>query len=164
VKTGTIKVLLKGPEVHMLVNVKGSSGAQIYALDGHDARVYNPVANIVDVYDLASRQTLVNQFLLLGFGTTSAQLKSGYDVTYVGDEKMGDQPTSHVRLVPKSAETRHNLKQAELWYAGNGLVVQQKLLYPDGNFLQMTYSNMKQGLIQEKDLELKQKGATVTKH
>lgn len=165
IKTGTIKILrVKGNEMHMLVSVKGPSGAQVYAVDGHDARAYNPNTNIVDVFDLASRQGLVNQFLLLGFGITSAEMKASYDVAYAGEDKVGGQSVSHLRLVPKSAETRHNLKQADLWFGAAGLVVQQKLFYPDGDFWLITYSNMKPGVIPEKDLELKPKGATITKH
>ncbi len=165
VKTGTIKILRgNGGEMRMLVMEKGPSGVQEYAVNGHDARTYNPNTKIVDVYDLTSRQGLVNQFLLLGFGITSTEMKSGYDVSFVGDEKVGTQDASHLKLVPKAAETRHNLKQADLWYGSNGMLVQQKLFYPNGDFWLITYSNPKPGILPVKELELNPSGATITKH
>jgi outer membrane lipoprotein-sorting protein len=61
--------------------------------------------------------------------------------------------------VPK---TKGSLKLAELWFGGNGLVVQQKFLETSGDYTLVTYSNMKPGPVSEKDLELKlPKGATV---
>jgi hypothetical protein len=164
VKTGTIKMLLKGTEMHMLVDLKGGSGAQMYALDGHDARIYSPNTHIVDVYDLSSRQNLVSQFVMLGFGATSAGMRSTNVVTYVGEEKIGDQQTSHITLVPKPAETRRNLKQADLWFGANGLVVQQKFLQASGDYKLATYSHMRLVAPAEKELELKPSGATIQKH
>jgi len=164
-QSGTMKLLRVKPDLtRLLVNLKGPGGSQIIALDGPEVRVYNPRTNVVDLYDFASRQGVMNQFLLLGFGATSAELKSTYDITFVGDEKIGAELTSHVKLVPKSPETRRTLKQADLWFAANGLVAQQKFLRTSGDYKLVTYSNLKTGALQEKDLELKQKGATIQKH
>lgn len=163
VETGNIKLLRSsGTLARILIEFKGRS-ARAIALDGHEGRVYNPKTNIVNIYDLASKQGTVNQFFLLGFGATSAELKTTYSITYVGEEKIGAQQASHLTLVPKSADTLRTLKQADLWYAANGLVTQQKLLWPGGDYWLVTYSNMKLGAPPEKDLELKPKGATFQK-
>ena len=70
-----------------------------------------------------------------------------------------------MKLVPKSAATLQKLKQADLWFGTNGLVAQQKFLYPSGDYRLVTYSNMKVGAVPEKDLELKTpKGAVIQKH
>jgi hypothetical protein len=166
VQTGTIKLLRAGPGVtRVLLDLKGAGGVQTVALDGHSVSTYNRTTRIVDVYDLANKQSLVNQFLLLGFGATSAELKSNYAITWAGDEKIGPQPTTHLKLVPKSPDTLHALKQADLWFAENGLVVQQKFLYPSGDYKLVTYSNMKTAAPPEKDLELKTpKDAVFQKH
>jgi outer membrane lipoprotein-sorting protein len=162
VRTGTMKLLRVKPGLtRVLVELKG----QTVALNGHDVSAYNPTTKVEDVYNLANKQSLVNQFLLLGFGATSDELKSNYTITYAGDEKIGSQPTAHLKLIPKSTETLKALKQADLWFAENGLVVQQKFLYPSGDYKQVTYSNMKIGSILEKDLELKiPKDAIIQKH
>jgi outer membrane lipoprotein-sorting protein len=166
VSTGIIRLLRVRPGLTRLyANLSGAAGTQNYAVDGAEVRVYNPKTKILDIYDLSSRQGTINQFLLLGFGASSTDLKSTYNITYVGEEKVGEQVTTHLKLVPKSAETLHTLKQADLWFSPQtGLVARQKLFFGAGDYKLVTYSNMKPGALQEKDLELKPKDATITKH
>ncbi len=166
VSTGTIKLLRVRPGLTRLyANLSGAAGPQNYAIDGAEVRMYNPKTKILDIYDLSSRQGTINQFLLLGFGASSADLKSNYDITYVGEEKVGEQPTTHLKLVPKTPEALHTLKQADLWFSQQtGLVARQKLFFGAGDYRLVTYSNMKLGALQEKDLDLKPKDAIVTKH
>jgi outer membrane lipoprotein-sorting protein len=166
VQTGTMKLLRVKPGVTRVLSDLGAhGGGQKVALDGHNVNVYNPKTNIVDVYNLANKQGMIDQFLLLGFGATSEELKSTYSIAWVGEEQIGSQTASHLKLVPKSAETLHTLKQADLWFGVNGLVVQQKFLFPSGDYTLVTYSNMKVGAVPEKDLELKTaKGAVYQKH
>jgi outer membrane lipoprotein-sorting protein len=160
--TGTIKLLKVKDGPHVLIDLKG---AQIISLDGHNMKIFNPKTRIVDVFGLADKRATVDQFLLLGFGATSTELKSTYDVTYVNEEKAGGQQSSHLKLVPKSADTRRQIKQADLWYGSNGLVIQQKLLFPSGDFQLFSYSNMQLTAVPEKDLELKlPKNVTEQKH
>jgi outer membrane lipoprotein-sorting protein len=162
VETGTMKLLLAKDGTHLLANFKG---AQVVSLDGHKGRVYNPTTNVVDEADLGGRQAMVNQYLLLGFGATSSELRDSYDVTYAGQEKLANRQTSRIALVPKSTETRQSMKQADLWIGEDGLVVQQKILRPSGDYSLFTYSNITLGAIPEKDLELKPAaGYKIQKH
>ena len=49
--------------------------------------------------------------------------------------------------------------------AADGLVAQQKFLYPSGDYKLVTYANMKTGTPPENDLELKTaKGTVIQKH
>ena len=163
VQTGTVKMLRStGTQTRILIDFKGH-GAQTFAYDGHEGRIFNPKTNIVDVYDVGSRQGLANQYLLLGFGATSSELQNTYAITYVGEEKVGAQLTSHLKLVPKSPETLHSLKQADLWYSANGLVAQQRFLSPAGDYKLVIYSDMKLSPPPAKDLELNPKGAKIQK-
>jgi hypothetical protein len=164
VNKGVVKFLrVKPNSVRALITWNDGSGALEY--NGKEGKLYNAKTKTVDVVNLSNRQSAVNQYVLLGFGSTSAELKAAYDVTYVGEENVGGQPTSHLKLVPKSHETSSSLKQADLWYGANGLVVQQKILAPSGDYKLMLYSNMKLGSMPEKELEMKlPKGVTVQKH
>jgi len=162
VTTGTMKLLLAKDGTHMLVDFKGG---MVISLDPHMGRDYNPKTKIVDEKDLTREQDLVNQYLLLGFGATSAALKNTYNVTWVGTEQVGGQQTSHIALIPKAADIRKNMKQADLWIGDKGLVVQQKRLQPSGDYQLVTYSNMVLVALPEKDLELKlPKDAIIQKH
>jgi outer membrane lipoprotein-sorting protein len=162
VQTGTIKLLRAKDGTHMLVVLKDAQSASI---DSHELKVYNSKTKTVDTWSLGSKQNEVNQFLLLGFGASSTDLKASYDVTYVGEEKVGSQQTSRIKLVPKSLETRRKMKQADLWFGQNGLVVQQKFLWAAGDSRLVTYSGMTLGSMPDKDLDLKlPKDVTVQKH
>ncbi len=166
VANGTIKLLRVNPTTtKALMAVKGDTGDMVLSLDGHKGRSWNRKTNIVDEMDLGDKQATLNQLLLLGFGGTSAELKNAYEISYVGEEKLNGQQTSHIKLVPKSAETRRSYKQADLWFTENGLVAQQKFLFPSGDTRLMKYSNVKPGAIPAKDLELQlPKNATIQKH
>jgi hypothetical protein len=164
VQTGTIRLLRLKDETRIRVDVQGPGGGQSYALNGREGRNYNARTRILDIYDLANKQSLINQVLALGFGAASSELKSVYEVTYLGEETIGTQRTSRLKLVPKSSEMKHTLKQADLWYAENGLVAQQKFLYPSGDYRLVTYSGMKLGAVPEKEMELNPPGATKQNH
>ena len=160
IRTGAIKLARdKAGLIRVLIEYKGNHTDKL-AFDGHEGLVYHPKTNILDVFDMAKYQGAVNQYLALGFGASSAELKSAYDITYLGEEKIGTAGTAHLKLVPKSADTKKNLKQAELWYGSNGLIAQQKLVMPSGDYRMVTFSSVKTGAVAEKDLELKPKGAT----
>ena len=165
VQTGTIKLSrASADQTRALIDLSGGmNGSETLALDGLRALVYNPKTQIVTEYDMKKYKDVANQYLLLGFGATSTALKAAYDVSYVGEEKIGTFATSHIKLVPRSKETLRQLKQADLWFGDNGLVVQQKFLFPSGDYKLATYSNMKLGAVPDKELELKPKGAKFQK-
>jgi outer membrane lipoprotein-sorting protein len=146
----------KGHDTKMLIDFTGAE-AKTVSLDGADVSVYYPKLNTVQIYDVGSKRNLVDQFLLLGFGASSSQLKDNYNITYAGMEMIGSDNTWHLQLVPKSADALKNLKRAELWISPNsGLPMQQKFTTSGtGDFTLVTYSNMKPNApVSDKDLKL----------
>lgn len=160
---GSFKLVKSKDGAHMLVQYEG---AQTYAYDPHAGRSYNPKTKVVDELDLNKTQQEEATLLVeLGFGASSAELKSAYDVAYVGEEKIGDQATTHIRLISKSADLRKSFKQFDLWYGQNGIVVQQKFFQPSGDYRLVKYSSVQLGSVTDKDVELKlPRGVTVQKH
>jgi outer membrane lipoprotein-sorting protein len=143
--TGTIKVKReKAHEPRMLIDFTGSD-AKTVSVDDTSVSVYLPKSQLVQVYRLGSKRNLLDQFLLLGFGASSSEIKQEYEVTLIGEEKIGTEGTWHLQLIPKSAEVLHNLKKAELWIAeASGLPVQQRFVTSStGDFTLVTYSNVK---------------------
>ncbi len=53
---------------------------------------------------MGKQSSLIDQFLLLGFGTTSSELRAGYDIKYAGEGTAGGQACARLELTPKSAE------------------------------------------------------------
>jgi outer membrane lipoprotein-sorting protein len=143
---GTISVKReKSRDTRMLIEFTGPD-AKTVSIDATTVSVYYPKIKTVQVYDLGAKRSLVDQFLLLGFGASSAELKEAYDVTLVGNEPIGSEKnTWHLQLIPKSRDALQRLKKAELWIAETtGLPVQQRFVTSSGgDFTLVTYSNVK---------------------
>ncbi len=164
VNKGVAKFLrVKGNSMRALITWDNGSGGLEY--NGKEGKQYNAKTRTVDVVNLAGKQTAVNKYLALGVGATSAELKAEYDVTYLGEESAGGETTYHLKLVPKTHDPASSLKQADLWYGANGIVVQQKISRPSGDYQVFLYTNINVGPIPEKEMELQvPKGVTVQKH
>jgi len=107
------------------------------------AEIYYPAINTLQIYDLGKQSSLVDQFLLLGFGTPGKELEKSYQVKYLGAETVEGQKTDHIELTPKSAKVREHLKKAELWISQSGYPLQQRYQENSGNHTTITYSQLK---------------------
>jgi outer membrane lipoprotein-sorting protein len=158
VATGDIKLRrIKEGEIHMLVTL-AKPDREVVAFDGKQARIYFPKTNVEQDYDVSAKKEMVEQVMLLGFGATGADLKAHYDVTFIGAEPIGGQPTAHLKLIPKSPDMLKNFRQVELWISDAlGVPLQQKFITStNGDFHQFMYSNLKlTGSLSDKDLQLK---------
>ena len=124
---------------------------------GKKAEIYYPKINTVQEYDLGQHAALVDQFLLLGFGTKGSDLAKDYNVKVIDKAKVGDAETDHIELVPKSKKTKEQLTKVELWVATpDGYPVQQKFYWPSEDTTTITYTDIKiNPSITETDLTLK---------
>jgi len=155
-ESGTFKLRRAKNETRILIDFT-TPDAKTVSITGSEANIYLPKAKTVQVYDIRSKKGLVDQFLLLGFGASSSDLKATYDVSYVGQETISGQPAGHIKLVPKSAEALKSLKAAELWISdAQGVPVQQKFTTSGtGDYTQVQYTNIKLNpAIADKDLKL----------
>lgn len=82
---------------------------------GNNIFLYNPKIKRVEEYDLGKRRSLVDQFLLLGFGTPGSELTKGYLVTFLGEEEMDKRPVVKLELTPKSEEVRNQVSKIHIW-------------------------------------------------
>jgi outer membrane lipoprotein-sorting protein len=114
------------------------------AFRGRKAEIFYPKLKTVQEYDLGKRTDLLDQFLLVGFGTTGKELKSNYTVKYVGDENVAGQPSHKLELTPNVADRREKLQKMELWITDGGAYpVQQKFIQPSGDYYLFTYREVK---------------------
>ena len=145
VETGTIKVKRDKPhETRMTIEFTKPDPKTVW-FDGAKGSVYYPKIKTVQEYDIGAKRSLVDQFLLLGFGASSAELKDAYTITWVGAENIEGQPTGHIELIPKSPDLLRQLKKAELWISpASGLPAQEKIFTSTtGDYTLVTYTNMK---------------------
>jgi outer membrane lipoprotein-sorting protein len=143
VDTGTFRLKReKSRGVRMLIDFVGKN-AKTVSLDDATVSVYYPKSNVEQIFDIGPKKQVVQQFLLLGFGATSAELQQSYDVTWVGAETVDGQRTGHVKLIPKSQEALRQMTSAELWISDtNGLPLQQKIVLPSGDYWLVNYSKI----------------------
>lgn len=129
--------------------------AKTFLFSGRKLEIYYPKAKMVEEFDLGKARRLVDQFLLLGFGTSGKDLRAAYDIQLSGQEKVGQTDTWKLTLVPKSKEAKAQLPKVELWYPEEGAdPVQQKLYMPSGDYTLVTYSNVQRKSIPDSALAL----------
>jgi outer membrane lipoprotein-sorting protein len=143
IESGTIKVKHEKGVTRMLIDFTGRDSKTV-AFDGATVSIYYPKIKTVQIYDVGDKRSLIDQFLLLGFGSSSADLQAHYDVTWVGEETIDGKSTGHIQLIPKAKDVLMRLKKAELWIADNGMPLQQRFLTSTGgDSTLVTYSNSK---------------------
>jgi len=143
-ETGTITMLRVGNrDVRMLIQFTAPDPKAI-AFQDRKAQIYYPKLQQVEIYDLGRYSKLIDQFLLLGFGTSGRELVKSYDVKVVGEETAAGEKTVKLELVPKSSEARQQLNKVELWLHQDGAYpVQQKFYQPGGDYIFITYTDVK---------------------
>lgn len=144
-ESGTIVMKrLKGHNMRMLFDVKQPE-PKSYFIDGHKFQQYLPKAQTVQEYDIGKYKSMVNEFLLLGFGATSAELRNSYEVSLGGPDTVAGQKATRLELIPKSKDLLMYVAKVELWISdATGLPVQQKFYPPgSGDYTVATYTNAK---------------------
>ena len=144
VEAGTIAVKrLKPYDIRVRIDFQSPNPRQVAIADVKGA-MYYPGINTVQEYDLGKSRTLVEQFMLLGFGSNSKDLKSAYSIGLGGPETVAGQKTTRLELIPKSQDVLEHLKRVDLWISDTmSIAVQQKLYEPGGDYLLTTYTNIK---------------------
>jgi outer membrane lipoprotein-sorting protein len=112
-----------------------------YLFRDRKLEIFYPKRKLVEEFDLGRARKLIDQLLLLGFGSSGKELAATYDIVWGGPEAVGNAPAWKVSLTPKSKEARSQLAKVELWYSdATSEPVQQKFYLPSGDFTLVTYS------------------------
>ena len=111
---------------------------------GDKVSLYRPKIAAVEEYDMGGKQDLVEQFLLLGFGTPGSELQKSYQIVWRGEDSLDGERTLHLELTPKSEQAGARLKKIELWLSPETYQpVQQKFWEPSGDYMIARYTNLK---------------------
>jgi outer membrane lipoprotein-sorting protein len=98
---------------------------------------------------------MINEFLLLGFGSSGKELAQSYNITFEGSEKVAGQNTSKLLLIPKDQKVLEHLSKAEVWFPDEAAYpVQQQFYEPSGNYRKATYSKIQLNPAIQGNLEL----------
>lgn len=115
---------------------------------GDSLFVFTPKINRVEEYDLGKNRTLVDQYVLLGFGTRSESVKKNYDVAVTGETELDGRKTVMLELTPKSQQVRDQITKIQMWIdEASWLPIQQKFFETgSGDYFIFHYSNVKKNL------------------
>jgi len=112
--------------------------------DGDNFYIYNPKIHRVEEYNLGKKKSIVDQFLLLGFGTSGSSLKESYTVTLKGEDMLDNHKVLLLELLPKTDEVRKQLSKIQLWLdESTWLPVQQQFFETgSGDYFIIRYRNI----------------------
>jgi outer membrane lipoprotein-sorting protein len=108
------------------------------------AEIYQPKINQIQEYDLSQHASLIQQFLLLGFGTDSKEMQKVYEVKYLREEQLGGDTTALLELTPRNESLAAQLSKIQLWISEESwLPVQQKFFEAGGDYSIARYTSVK---------------------
>jgi len=84
-------------------------------IKGKTAQIFYPKANTLEIYDTSKYTSNIDQILLLGFGVSSSELRTSYDIKDGGTQKIGSTDATRIELAPKSAELKKVTTGIEMW-------------------------------------------------
>ncbi len=145
-----------GKGTRAILDFSGEKDAREIAFLGNLIRIYYPNLKLYQDYDVGKNSDVLNQFLLLGFGSSGKELSENYEITAAGSENVAGQETTKLLLIPKSQKVKDRLGRIEMWIPnGAGYPIQQQFYEPSGNFRKVTYSQIKINPPMKGTLELK---------
>jgi len=134
---------LKAKDVRVSLDFTKPDNRQV-AVSDRKVEIYYPKMNRVEEWDIGKYKSLVDQFMLLGFGTSGKDLSKSYAVKYLKEDVAAGQKCSRLELTPKDAKVRQHYTKFELCIAEpGGYPIVQKLVEPSGNYTNITYSDIK---------------------
>jgi outer membrane lipoprotein-sorting protein len=115
---------------------------------GDQLYMYTPKIKRVEEFDLGKNRAMVDQYVLLGFGTKSQNLQRSYDVKLTGEEQLDGRRAFVLELTPKSDDVKKKITKIQMWIdSASWLPIQQKF-YEAGSadYIQFHYSNVMKNL------------------
>jgi outer membrane lipoprotein-sorting protein len=139
--TETGSILVRGDK--MLLEMKAPDPRTILRT-GDTLYLYTPGLKRVEEYNLGKNRTLVDQFLLLGFGTSGKDLQKSYLITLMGEPTLDDKKTVELELTPKSQEVRNQISKIQIWLdESSWLPIQQQFFETgSGDYFVIRYSKI----------------------
>lgn len=106
--------------------------------------VYTPGLKQVEEYSLGKHRELVNEFLLLGFGTSGHELEKGFLITLIGEPLLDRRRTALLELTPKAGAARNQIARIRLWLDETSWLPAQQEFFETGtdDYFIIRYANV----------------------
>jgi len=127
----------------ILIDITHPEPKQILFRD-HEAEIFYPKMNQIQEYNLEKHRGLVEQFLLLGFGTSGNALRKAYLITVLGETRLDGRAVIELELTPKDERIRNQIYEIHLWLdLASWVPVQQKFFEVGGDYFTTRYTDIK---------------------
>jgi outer membrane lipoprotein-sorting protein len=136
-KTPEIRIEMQQPESKIILFKKNK------------AEIYLPKINQLQEYSLEQKSGLVEEFLLLGFGSETGELslKKSYRLKYLKEEELDGDTTAVLELTPRKESVASQLTRILMWVSEESwLPAQQQFFEPGGDYLIARYKAVKVNL------------------
>jgi outer membrane lipoprotein-sorting protein len=157
IENGTLEMQRqKGKGTRAIIDFSRQSDARIISFFGSTIRIYYPKLKLYQDYNVGQSSDVLNQYLLLGFGSSGKELMESYDITSAGEETVAGQEATKLVLTPKAEKVRETLSKVEVWIPqGMAYPLQQKFSKPSGDDFTTRYSDIKLNPAIKGNLEFK---------
>jgi outer membrane lipoprotein carrier protein len=141
VASGKLYYMRAGKEPRLKVEIE-KPGQQIVLIDKGKLQIFSPKIKQVQEASLGTHANAVEQFMALGFGQSSQDLKKNYQVSLGGEEVLDGKKTAVLDLTPKTPGGI--IKAVRMWIdEQKGISEQVKATEPSGDYTVFKYSNIK---------------------
>jgi outer membrane lipoprotein-sorting protein len=115
---------------------------------GDSLFIYTPKINRVEEFNLGKNREMVDQYVLLGFGTKSENILKSYTIEFKDEVTLDDKKTVLLELTPKSEQILKQITRIQMWVdEASWLPVQQKFYEAgSGDYLLFHYTKMLKNL------------------
>ena len=139
--TETGSILVRGDK--MLLQMKPPDARTILRT-GDTLSVYTPGLKRVEEYNLGKNRALVDEFMLLGFGTGGKQLQESYQVSLAGEPIIDNKKTVELELIPKSQGVKNQFSKIQICFDPSTWLAVQQQFYEtgSGDYSIVRYSNI----------------------
>jgi len=134
----------KPPEIRIEMQQPES---KVILFKKNKAEIYLPKINQLQEYSIEQKSGLVEEFLLLGFGSETGELKKSYRLKYIKEEELEGDTTALLELIPRKESIASQITKIEMWVSEESwLPTQQQFFEPGGDYLIARYSAVKVNL------------------
>ena len=144
IEEGVIRVLrARNKQFNLLIEFQ-KPYPYFVSVRGTKVEIYRPKIATVEEYDLSKSREMLEQALLLGFGTAGRVLRENYELKMQGEEKAAGTAAVKIELVPKSEKMRANMPRLEMWISTSDWQPVQEKIYGanPGDYRLYTYTNV----------------------
>jgi outer membrane lipoprotein-sorting protein len=116
--------------------------------NGDNLYIYTPKINRVEEINIGKNRAMVDQYLALGFGTRTENLKRNYEIAFTGEEDLDGHKAAVLELTPRSEEQRKQISKVVIWVdESSWLPVQQKFIEAGtGDYVLSRYTKVMKNL------------------